>query len=496
MRAEAPPHARAILWNQLGKEVSSLSELEQPEKQLTEAETLMSTLIRKTIDNTTWRQKECLNLIPSEQTSSGLSRLLSIMDPSGRYAEHKKVKAFCDHEVFYYQGTDFISEVEELLCCEMQKFLGCKRVESRAVSGQMANTAVFSAMVDYLNRTDRKSEQRRIGKIMNNHILNGGHLSAQPMGALRDFVARDPKTERPAVVNFPVCEDNPYKINVAACEQLIDIHRPELLIFGKSMTLYPEPVAAVQKMIAARGLDTIIMYDMAHVLGLCGPHFQEPFKEGAHLVTGSTHKTFFGTQRGVIGGNFDLGDLNYPLWEAIERRTFPGSVSNHHLGTMLGLLASAYEMNHFKDDYQQQVIANAKAFATALSDLGMNVAGDKKDGFTHTHQVIVDVGYAKGPEIADILEKNNIVVNYQATPEEEGFTASGALRMGVSEMTRFGMKEDDFKSIAQLLHDAVAMKKDVRDEITAFRTRFTQMQFCFDSSENLEPLLQTLHALV
>ena len=91
--------------------------------------------------------------------------------------------------MFYYQGTEFISEVEALLVEEMKKFLGCREVESRAVSGQMANTAVFSALVDYVNRSDRKSEQRRIRKILNNHILNGGHLSAQPMGALRDFVA-------------------------------------------------------------------------------------------------------------------------------------------------------------------------------------------------------------------------------------------------------------------------------------------------------------------
>ena len=47
----------------------------------------------------------------------------------------------------------------------------------------------------------------------------------------------------------------------------------------------------------------MVMYDMAHVLGLVGPHFQQPFAEGADLVTGSTHKTFFGTQRGVIGGD-------------------------------------------------------------------------------------------------------------------------------------------------------------------------------------------------
>ncbi len=492
MRAEAPPNARAIKWDQLG--FSSLPGREQHPP--SSSASLMSSLIKKAVENTTWRQKECMNLIPSEQTPSSFSKMLSIMDPSGRYAEHKKVKAFYDQDVFYYQGTQFISDVETLLKKEFQKFLGCCCIESRVISGQMANTAVFSAIVDYTNRTDRKSEQRRIGKIMNHHILNGGHLSAQPMGALRDFVARDPKTEKPAVINFPVCDDNPYKIDVPACVKLIDIHKPELIIFGKSMTIYPEPVAQIREIIDSANLDTILMYDMAHVLGLAGPYFQEPFKEGADVVTGSTHKTFFGTQRGIIAGNDTVEDLRYPLWEAIERRAFPGSVSNHHLGTMLGLLASAYEMNHFKDDYQKQVIANARAFAVSLSDLGIKVAGEKKDGFTHTHQVIVNVGYSKGPEVADFLERNNIIVNYQATPEEEGFTASGSLRMGVSEMTRFGMKEKDFQTLAQLICDAVKGKRRVKQDIISLRKKFLNLQYCFDTADHLISLMEQLHALV
>ena len=489
MRAEAPPHARAICWDRLGREQKALG------AGFDTAPQKLSSLVKKAAENTRWRKQACINLIPSEQTASAFSRMLSIMDPSGRYAEHKRVKAFYDHDIFYYQGTGFIQEVETLLNREMETFFGCRNVESRVISGQMANTAVFSAMVDYLNRSDRKSEQRRIRKIMNNHILNGGHLSAQPMGALRDFVARDPKTEKPGVINFPVCADNPYKIDTDACEALIRIHEPELIIFGKSMTLYPEPVARIRKMVDEAGLNTVTLYDMAHVLGLAGPFFQEPFKEGADLVTGSTHKTFFGTQRGVIAGNFAQEDPEYPLWEAIERRAFPGSVSNHHLGTMLGLLASAYEMNHFKTQYQQQVIANARAFAKALSDQGLSVAGDADDGFTHTHQVIVNVGYSKGPEVADRLEQNNIIVNYQATPEEEGFTASGALRMGVAEMTRFGMKEDDFKKLSQLIGDAIS-GSPVKDKVAAMRQEFSTLQFCFDSDADMAGLMETLYSLI
>ena len=90
----------------------------------------------------------------------------------------------------------------------------------------MANAAVFSALVDYLNRGDRKAEPRRIAKVINNHIGKGGHLSAQPMGALKDFVARDPRTELPAVVDIPVLAENPYRADVPALLELIEKEQP------------------------------------------------------------------------------------------------------------------------------------------------------------------------------------------------------------------------------------------------------------------------------
>ena len=205
LRSDAPPCARAIIWDYT-PQLTELEGGEAGEKALR--------LLGKAIANHEWRQHECIDLIPSEMTASPATRLLSITDPSGRYAEHKKAEAFYDADVFYYQGTGFIHEVERLLVGELRAYLGCPQVETRAVSGQMANTAVFSALVDYLNRADRKAEPRRIAKVVNNHIGKGGHLSAQPMGALRDYVARDPRTELPAVVDIPVLPENPYKADV------------------------------------------------------------------------------------------------------------------------------------------------------------------------------------------------------------------------------------------------------------------------------------------
>jgi aminomethyltransferase len=242
----------------------------------------------------------------------------------------------------------------------------------------------------------------------------------------------------------------------------------------------------VREFIDERGLNTVVMYDMAHVLGLIGPHFQEPFKEGADVVTGSTHKTFYGTQRGVIGSRYEEHEERYALWEAIRRRTFPGSLSNHHLGTLLGLLMAAYEMNHFKGEYQPKVVQNAKAFARALKDCGLEVAGDPSISFTETHQVVVDVGYSRGTEMAERLEENNIICNYQAAPDEESFSAAGALRMGVSEMTRFGMEAEDFGGLAELIADVVLRGADVKEKVKAFRSRFLDLRFCFSGDEHAE----------
>ena len=299
--------------------------------------------------NHRWRQQACINLIPSEMTASPLVRMLSITDPSFRYAEHRKLKAYYDAEVFYYQGCEFIDEV--------------------------------------------------------------------------------------------------------------------------------------------------VMYDMAHVLGLVGPHFQDPFKEGVDLVTGSTHKTFFGTQRGVVASRYEAADERYALWEAIERRTFPGSVSNHHLGTLVGLLMATYEMNHFKDDYQAAVIANAKAFARALNDCGLQVAGDPAVGYTETHQVLVDVGYARGVQIARRLEANNIICNYQAGPEDESFSASGMLRMGVSEMTRFGMGTRGFGKLAQLMRDVVLDKKNVKEEVSRLRQQYLEVEYCFKADAFEDQMKQMMNLI-
>jgi len=441
----------------------------------------IQTLCARIERNNTWRQKESFNLIPSESTPSLLVKMSEISDPAGRYAEHRAMKG---EEVYFYQGIDFIRDVEIEAQRELAKYFDCTDVELRPVSGQMANEVVFKGMVKFLNRGKAEGQPgRRMKLVMNNDLTKGGHLSSQPMGALFNFVEEDPATGKENVVHLPLLKDNPYKPDVTALPSLLDRHKPELIIFGKSMFIYQEPVKAVADIVRTWNPRPVLMYDMAHVLGLYGA-FQPALQEGADIVTGSTHKTYFGTQRGVIAGRFPKESRLRNLWLDIRARAFPGSTSNHHLGTLLGLLMAAYEMNEFKTEYQAQVRANAKAFARALKEKGVPVEGDEKDGFTETHQVLIRVKpFGSGMAIARRLEENNIVVNYQALPDDETFLESSGIRMGVQEMTRFGMKEKHFDELSGYLAEVVIRNKNVKDAVKKYRQNFLEMGYCLPAKE-------------
>lgn len=453
-------------------------------------------LTAKVVENNLWRQRRCFNLIPSENTPSLLVKLFEISDPSGRYAEHKtalkrEVEALTGtgalkgDQVYYYQATDFIYEVEEQLKKAFGAYVGAGEVETRAISGQMANEIVFKAMIKFLASNPegfgRLTEKGRMAAVMNNELNAGGHLSAQPFGALFNFADGDP-------VNFPKDPANAYKTDIARMLELLDQNRPPLVVFGKSMFLHPEPVKELKAFVdGTPGYRPVIMYDAAHVMGILGPEFQDPLAEGADVVTGSTHKTFFGPQRGIIAGNLPKGTPIRKLWTEINGRAFPGSTSNHHLGTQLAMLAATLEMNAFKAEYQRRVVENARAFARACADAGIPVEGGEAEGFTRTHQVVIRVKpFGDGKEIATRLEKNNVVTNYQALPDDENFYHPSGIRTGVSEMTRFGMEAGDFTQLAGLMADVIVRGKDKAAEIAEFRAKFVTMRYCLPAEECLK----------
>lgn len=462
---------------------------EPPRTDLSGLTELARDLRRESAANNRWRRAECINLIPSEQPTSSFVDSLMTSDPAGRYNEHNRVKALgpAAPDVRYYKGTSFIMDKEEELCAALRTFFGCHNVEPRVVSGQMANDTVYDALKQYRNRL-RGGDPRPIGRILVHDLNKGGHLSAQVAGALKNYIDLDPRTRRPAVEHFPFQKENPHRIDVGATKELIARTRPELIVFGRSVIIHTEPIREIAEFVHAHfGADNparpIIHYDAAHVLGLLGPYFQDPFAEGADLVTGSTHKTFFGPQRGIVLGNILPGSVFEPLWDYISSRTFPGHVSNHHLGTMLGLLGATYEMLAFKDDYPKQVIANSKAFAHGLVENGMALEGDPECDYTETHQVLIRTARSRGEFIASLFETNNVITNPQAYWDDASFAVASGVRTGTQEMTRYGMKESDFVELAVLVAD-IARNGETqpdghwKEQVKAFRARFSEMTYC------------------
>lgn len=277
------------------------------------------------------------------------------------------------------------------------------------------------------------------------------------------------------VIDFPLVKDG-FHIDIDKTKDLIRICRPKVLVFGRSLFLFPEPIKELRDICDEYKIK--IIYDAAHVLGLiAGGKFQDPIGEGAFIVTGSTHKTFFGTQRGVI-----LSNMGNQEWQKVDKGAFPGSSSNHHLDTLVGLAVATQEIISFGKEYAEQTIKNAKTLAKALKRLGFNVLGEEYD-FTETHQVAVDVKeFGGGKMVASLLKENDIILNMNILPHEplRNVTTPDGIRIGVQEMTRVGMKEDEMERIASLMKECLADGKEVREEVNRFRSEFTEVKYSFD----------------
>lgn len=262
--------------------------------------------------------------------------------------------------------------------------------------------------------------------------------------------------------------------------ELAGVFAPKVMILGKSLFLFPEPVEELSSFCKERGI--VLIYDAAHVLGLiAGRTFQAPLEEGALIMTGSTHKTFFGSQRGIV-----LSDVGDKEWRKIDKGAFPGSSSNHHLDTLVSLAISTYEMMEFGEEYARQTIANARYLGQKLLDLGFKVqAADL--GFTESHQLAIDVAdFGGGDEVARHLTDNNIILNMNLLPFEplSRVTNPAGIRIGVLEMTRVGMNEAEMETIASFFKKCLMDGKYVGEEVTEFRKAFQKVQYSFDHLES------------
>ena len=206
-----------------------------------------------------------------------------------------------------------------------------------------------------------------------------------------------------------------------------------------------------------------------------GGQFQDPLREGATWITASTHKTFPGPQRGVILADLDDEDQR-KYWPAADRGVFPGSSSNHHLHTLPALVIAIREAQAQGSVYAAQIVRNAKALGQALTDAGIGVEA-RDFGFTESHQIAVNVSaHGSGVEIAQRLEANDIIVNYNMLPFDTDPRNPSGLRVGVQEMTRYGMKEPEMERLAGLMADAIKGMTPL-DAVQALRGEFQVLQY-------------------
>jgi glycine hydroxymethyltransferase len=272
---------------------------------------------------------------------------------------------------------------------------------------------------------------------------------------------------------LPLTEDH-YHVDAQKTIEVIDRVSPQLVVMGKSLFLFPEPVEEVAAFCKTK--DIPLLYDGAHVLGLiAGGEFQQPLHEGATWLTASVHKTFPGPQRGVILGDLDApGEQKY--WPAADRGVFPGTSSNHHLFTLPALLVAIREMKQYGAAYASQIVRNAQALGRSLDELGTPVEA-RAFGYTRSHMIAVNVSqWGGGVEVARRLEANDIIVNYNMVPGDADPRNPSGLRIGVPEMTRFGMDERAMGELAQLMHDAIR-SKNVKEQVNSLRGRFLEMKY-------------------
>jgi glycine hydroxymethyltransferase len=397
-----------------------------------------------------WRDK-CINLIASENVQSKKVRAFAGSDFTHRYAEGHPGER-------YYKGTNYIDQIENDLKLNLKNIFKCEHTEVRPISGTNSNEAIFSKFV---NKEDI---------VMANSTPGGGHISHHRLGSLGKFTKN--------IIDFPLTADG-YHLDVEKTKNLINQIKPKLIVLGKSLFLFPEPIAELYDVCEQN--KTKIIYDGAHVLGLiAGKRFQDPLGDGALMVSASTHKTYFGSQRGLI-----LSNMDNESWRKVDRGAFPGSSSNHHLGTLAQMALSTLEFMEFGEDYADQIIKNAKHLAVYLENEGFMVEG-KEFGYTESHQVAVNVKeYGGGSMISTLLEQNDIILNMNMLPHEplRNHNNPEGLRIGVAEMTRFGMNEPEMEKIAGLIKEIVIDKKNVKDEVNKLRAGYQEVKYSFDNTE-------------
>ncbi|MCL5045998.1 MAG: aminotransferase class I/II-fold pyridoxal phosphate-dependent enzyme [Actinobacteria bacterium] len=410
--------------------------------------------------NAIWRGEECLNLLAPEAPMSPTVRALLASEVGQRAAE-----GHIGPVNRWFAGTRYIDEVEALCVELLKKVFRTSYADHRLIASMVGNLTVYTALTQPGD------------PIMSLTQPFGGHSSN--------------RTDGPAGVrglkiwDIPV-DPTELAVDLEAFGSLARKVRPKLVALGASMTLFPFPVREMGEIVSEWG--GRIFFDGAHQLGLIGGcQFQDPLNEGAIVMTGSAGKTFSGPQSGIIVWNDP--EITKPITHSI----FPTLAATHQVNRVAALAAAAAEFLEFGEAYMAQIVANAQALGRALHERGIPVLGAHKN-FTRTHQVIADVrSFGGGLDVAHRLAEANIITNKNLIPGDapENWDYPSGLRLGTTEVTRWGMKEKEMECVADWIVDVLTGRQEVstvRRSVVELRRSFRKLCYCYSPQNPDESL--------
>ncbi len=394
-------------------------------------------ILSNLLKNELQRQKDTLNLIPSENYVS--PEILSILGSplTNKYSEGYPGKR-------YYPGNQFYDEIEKLAQDRALKFFGLKPAEWWAnvqpYSGSPANLAIYAALLD-------KDEV-----ILSLRLDAGGHLShGHKVSASGKFFK---------VVHYSVGDDG--LIDYERLAELARESNAKIIVSG--FTAYPRKVDFAKIGKIANSVGAYHLADISHIAGLIGAGLHpSPFAHSDVVMT-TTHKTLRGPRGAVIFSRAELANR-------IDRAVFPGMQGGPHNNVIAAKALMFFEdsTSAFKK-YQQQIVKNSAALAKSLIKYGFSLL----TGGTDTHLMLINLKETglTGMEAEKILEKNNINANRNSLPGDPSPFNPTGIRLGTPAVTTRRMKEKEMAKVAELIHRALVKKENVLKEVAALCKKF------------------------
>jgi len=433
-------------------------------------------LIDSSENHEQYRGEECINLIASEGLKSpAVEQMMCLsQDLESRYAEGENdlkghVKAR------HYQGQKYMTQIEDYATDLMKSLFGCNWADVRLVSGTHANLATFKGI----------SLATKNNRMVVLPLSAGAHITHDYSGLAGRVLGLE-------TINHAY-DTNELNINPEKSAAIIDAARPGIVTFGGSVFQFPHPVKELANV--AKETGAYIVYDAAHVLGLiAGGEFQDPFGEGVDFITASTHKTFPGPQGGVILANCEDERMKKAI-KKVQQAVFPMTTSNTHLGRLPALGLAALELKLYGKELAQQIIKNAQTAGRCLFESGVKVLGEK-NGFTCSHQIVVDVrDYGGGQKVASDLEEAHIILNKNLLPYDNQHNRGdpSGLRIGFQDVTRRGFKKDDIERLCSLMLEVMKGERkpvEVRKDVIQLRQSFKKIKYCFQSINEAKEYLR------